>query len=84
MVVKIRVVEVQWLNSQYTSQDSVGLGSGLDVGSEGSRKIWHEQLPEVGTSGFFKGVRRDQGFNFRPKGMSMGHLVLKLKGNIWN
>lgn len=50
-------------------------------GSEGSNKIWHEQLTEVGTSEFSE---KRSGFHFRPKGISTRHLVLKLKGNIWN
>lgn len=34
MVVKIKVVEMQWLNSHYASQiDTIGLGNGLDVGN---------------------------------------------------
>lgn len=49
-------------------------------GIEGSKKFWHEQLTQVGTSTFSKEKRSE--FNFRLKGMSMRHLVLKLKGNI--
>lgn len=50
-------------------------------GSEGSKKIWHEQFTEVGTSGFSE---KRSGFHFRPKEISTRHLVLKRKGNIWN